>query len=527
MTFKTRKANFCRDTTYFTKLSDWGESSSSHGGSSQHATPWSQPDTPFQPTTPLDNKTVHENDVWNPELPGIPENDNWHPKLPDIGQDFPPAPLLVNNKPEIMPPELPLTNKDLLLPNPLQLQHSSKLDFAGDIDSDRESSGSYCSAATVSTIVSEIRTAIDEVMIDYEEPRPPCASPEGQPNFDDLIDWEGNGAMENKDIEMREDEDDTGSVRHNIGMQEAQDDAGEPSHHVSIQKTEDDCGNIRQVDSGYADNELTSLSETTQVFLSTESGLGLAAGRKSRPGIPRPKNVAGGPTALVEVALQTSPQSQQLAKGFEKSAENLKMFSKIQEIQIQDTPSLDPVPELQHKTPSYHTLPLHYLAASIYDPDRDFSSMKSLTESLLRQCPNVMIPDKDGNTAGHIALATPLQLYRPEYPTLWWIKSWLDSGKGGITCYNHKGETLLHYAAQNGYISVVTELLLRGADPNSKDNAGQSVIEVCDDALHRATARVTIAQMIASADSTLEWEARAGESARIADCAQLLRFHLV
>jgi len=32
--------------------------------------------------------------------------------------------------------------------------------------------------------------------------------------------------------------------------------------------------------------------------------------------------------------------------------------------------------------------------------------------------------------------------------------------------------------------------------------------------------------MTAPADYTLEWEARAAESARIADCAQLLRYHL-
>lgn len=421
---------------------------------------------------------------------------------------------MVHNKSEIMPPELPLTNRDLFISTPLQLQHSSKLNSAGDIESDRESHGSCCSTATVSTIVSEIRTAIDEVMIDYEEPGPQYSGLEGQLTFDNLIDWEEHGAMQNEDIEMREDENDTGSVRHHTSMQEVQNDTGEPWHHVSMQKAQDVFGNNRQVDSGYADDELTTLSDTTQVVQSTEPGLGLASNQKSRPGLRRPKNVAGGPTALVEVALQTSPRSQKLAKGFGKSAENLKMFSKIQEFQIQNTPSLHPVSEL------------HHLATIIYDHVQDFSAMKALTESLLRQCPNVMSPDKEGNTAGHLALATPLQLYRPEYPTLWWIKSWLNSGNGGITCRNHKGETLLHYAAQNGYVSVVTELLLRGADPNSKNNAGRSVIEVCDDALHRANARVTIAQMMASADSNLEWEARAGESARIADCAQLLRFHL-
>lgn len=101
------------------------------------------------------------------------------------------------------------------------------------------------------------------------------------------------------------------------------------------------------------------------------------------------------------------------------------------------------------------------------------------------------------------------------------MKKWLDSGIGGITYRNHKGETLLHYAAKNGYKSVVTELLHRGADPKSKNNAGQSVIEGCDDALQRAIISVTT-----SADSRSDRETRAGASARIADCAQLLRFHL-
>jgi len=486
-----QNVNCCRDTTYFTKLNDWGESSSSLGGSSQHATPLSQPDTPFQPTTPLDNNTV-------------PENDNLALELPDIAQDFHLAPLLVDNKPARSLPELRLTNWELRLQPPLPLQSSSKLDSAEDIDSDLESHESQCSIATVSTIVSEIHTAIDEVMIDYEQPGPLDPAADAEPTFDDLVNWEENASGHYEDIQMQEVEEDTRSIRHNTSMQEVQDDGG----------------NVRLIDSGYADDEPAAFSETTQSAGMTEPVLGPTSNHKSRAGIPRPKNVAGGPTALVDVALQTSPRTQRLAKGLGKSAENLRMFSKIQEIQTENAHSL------HHAPPSHHTLALHHLAATIYDPDRNDESMKDLTISLLPQRGNVLTPDKDGNTAGHIALSSPRKLYQPEYPTLWWIKTWLGYGNDGITCHNRKGEMILHYAARNGYKSVVTELLGRGADPNARNKAGQSVIQVCDDALNSANARVENARRTAPENYTLEWEARAAESARIADCAQLLRDHL-
>ncbi|KAF8849582.1 hypothetical protein BDZ45DRAFT_697407 [Acephala macrosclerotiorum] len=485
-----------RDTTYFTKISDWGESSSSLGGSSQHATPWSQPDTPFQPTTPFDNNAV-------------PENDNWAPGTTETAQYFYPAPLLVHNKPATFPPELPLSNGKLLLQPPLPLQSSSKLVSAEDIDSDLESHESHCSIATVSTIFSEIQTVIDEVMIDYEQPGPLVPAADAEPIFDDLVDWEGNASERYEDIQMQEVED-AGSVRHNTSMQEVQGDGG----------------NVRFIDSGYADDELTTLSDTTQSAGMTEPVLGSASNHISRSRFSRPRNIAGGPTALLDVALQISPRTQRLAKEFGKSAENLRIFSKIQEIQAESAPSLHHTPPLHHPLPSHHTLALHHLAATIYDPDRKFDSMMDLTRSLLPQCRNVLTPDKDGNTPGHIALASPRKLYQPEYPTLWWIRTWLGNGNDGIMCRNDKGETILHYAARNGYKSVVTELLRRGADHNAKNNVGRSVIQVCDSALNRANDQVKIAQMTAPADYTLAWEARAVESARIADCAQLLRYHL-
>jgi hypothetical protein len=497
--FNVQNANCCRDTTYFTKLNDWGESSSSLGGSSQQATPWSQPDTPFQPTTPFDNSAV-------------PEIDNWPLELPDTAQEFHPASLLVHYKPARFPPELPLSNREFRLQSPLPLQSSSKLDSAEDIDSDLESHESHCSTATVSTIVSEIHIAIDEVMIDYNQPGPLDPAADAESTFEDLVDWEGNASGHYEDIQMQEIEEDAGTVRHNTSMQEVQHGGGE----------------VR--DSGY--DEPTSLWESTQSAGVTEPMLGPASNHKSRAGIPRPKNVAGGPTALVDVALQTSPRIQRLVKGFGKSAENLRMFSKIQEIQTENVPSLHHAPPFHHTPPShqappsYNTLGLHDLAANIYDPDRNVDLMMGLTRSLLPQYGNVLTPDKDGNTAGHIALSTPRKLYQPEYPTLWWIKTWLGYENNGITCRNGKGETILHYAARNGYKSVVTELLHRGADPNAKNNAGRSVIQVCDDALDSANARVTIPPMTTPENCILESEARAVESARIADCAQLLRYHL-
>lgn len=101
------------------------------------------------------------------------------------------------------------------------MPNSPKPDSSEEIESDQESQDSYCSIATVSTIVSEIRNAIDEVMIDYEEPEPPCSGPEGQPNFDNLIDWDGNCNIRNEDIEMQEDGDDTGTVCHSTSIHEA------------------------------------------------------------------------------------------------------------------------------------------------------------------------------------------------------------------------------------------------------------------------------------------------------------------
>lgn len=159
---------------------------------------------------------------------------------------------------------------------------------------------------------------------------------------------------------------------------------------------------------------LQPLSEASQVGLSTEPALGLASNHKPRSWTSRPKNVAGGPTTLVEVALQTSTWSQQLAKGFGKSAEILKMFYKIQEIQRQNNPLLHPTSTSHYTPTSHHSSDLHHLTAIIYD--RDCDSMKPLTETILQQCPNVTIRDTDGNTAGHISLATPRQIYRPEYP---------------------------------------------------------------------------------------------------------------
>jgi len=433
----------------------------------------------------------------------VPENDNWAPRPTDTAQDFHLTPLLVHNKPATFPPELPLTNRELLLQPPFPLQSSSKLVSAEDIDSDLESHESYCSIATVSTIVSEIHTAIGEV-IDYEQRGPLDPAADAEPTFDDQAVWEGNFSGLYEYIQMQAVEEDAGSVRHN----------------TSVQEVQDYNGNARLFDSGYAEDEPTTLSETTQSAGMTEPVLGPTSNHKSRAGIPRPKNVAGGPTALVDVALQTSPRTQRLAKGLGKSAENLRMFSKIQEIQTENAHSL------HHAPPSHHTLALHHLAATIYDPDRNDESMKDLTISLLPQRGNVLTPDKDGNTAGHIALSSPRKLYQPEYPTLWWIKTWLGYGNDGITCHNRKGEMILHYAARNGYKSVVTELLGRGADPNARNKAGQSVIQVCDDALNSANARVENARRTAPENYTLEWEARAAESARIADCAQLLRDHL-
>lgn len=494
-----QNANCCRDTTYFTKLNDWGESSSSLGGSSQQATPWSQPDTPFQPTTPFDNIAA-------------PEIDNWPSEPPGTAQEFHSTPLLADNKLLRFSPKLPSTNREPGFQSPLPLQSSSKLDSAEDIDSDLESHESHCSTATVSTIVSEIHTAIDEVMIGYNQPGPLNPAADTESILEDLVDWDtGNVSGHYEDIQMQGIEEDARSVRHNTNMQEVQHGGGEAR------------------DSGY--DEPTSLWETTQSTGMIEPILRPASNGKSRAGIPRPKNVAGGPTALVDVALQTSPRIQHLAKRFGKSAENLRMFSKIQEIQTENVPSLHHASPFHHTPPSHyappsrHTLALHHLAANIYDPDRNVDLMMDLTRTLLPQCGNVLTPDKDGNTAGHIAISTARKLYQPEYPALWWIKTWLSFGNNGITCRNGKGDTILHYAARNGYKSVVAELLHRGADPNAKNNAGRSVIQVCDDALDSANARTTIPQMTAQENCILQWEARAAESARIADCAQLLRYH--
>lgn len=214
----------------------------------------------------------------------MPENDNWAPRPTDTAQDFHLTPLLVHNKPATFPPELPLTNRELLLQPPFPLQSSSKLVSAEDIDSDLESHESYCSIATVSTIVSEIHTAIGEV-IDYEQRGPLDPAADAEPTFDDQAVWEGNFSGLYEYIQMQAVEEDAGSVRHN----------------TSVQEVQDYNGNARLFDSGYAEDEPTTLSETTQSAGMTEPMLGSASIHKFRSGIPRPKNVAGGPTALVSL----------------------------------------------------------------------------------------------------------------------------------------------------------------------------------------------------------------------------------
>jgi hypothetical protein len=257
-------------------------------------------------------------------------------------------------------------------------------------------------------------------------------------------------------------------------------------------------------DSGVQDIDATPPLEeeqrTAKIVSTLRNSTLINPSKKLRSRIPRPKPITGGPNPLINVAFQTLPQRTQYpVKLFGKSIKNLKLFSELQDLQIANMRSL------------------HQLAASIYDQDPD--SMMNLMKSHLLQCQDVFMPDEEGNTAGHVALSPPLYLHRPEFPTLWWITTWLGSGNNGIKLCNSKGETILHYAAKNGYKLVVKELLDRGADPNAMDHSGRSVIQFCDDAL-----QVELARMPPAARSTSVFEeARGAKCAWLYDCAQLLR----
>ena len=456
-------ANFWSESTYFTRLREWGIETgfrdlSTLGGSSQQATPSTQPDTPWEPTTPLED---------NPKS----GKDNSTQKACDETQYMYQNPLPAPNKtPATLPPQHSL-RKDISShdsPPPLRMNPSIKIESSQDKESGVESHASDYSMDSGSTVVSDLQVAIDEKMSNWEPTGPIHIASDVQPTFEHVKD---NSSGHDEDVVMEEAED----IRH-----------PRPFH-----------------DSGIADVEPTSMLEDEQsnakIVLMPRDSMPRGPSKKSRSRIPRPKPIPGGPNPLVDVALQTLPQQPRSpVKLFAKSVENLRLISKLQKLQTGNVP------------------PLHQLAASIYDQDVD--SMMYLMESQFPQCKDVLMLDEEGNTAGHVALSSPLYLHRPEFPTLWWITTWLGSSNDGIDSRNAKGETILHCAAKNGYKLVVKELLDRGADPNAIDNSRRSVIQVCHDALQEEGLR-----MMAAGSTSVFEEARGAKSARLYDCARLLR----
>jgi hypothetical protein len=378
-----------------------------------------------------------------------------------------------------------------------------------------ESYGSHCSAASVGTVASEIHSAIDEEMSNWESPKPIHPTTDAELI---LQDWNANTCGEDDDVDMQEAEEEPRTKKKGCSLLGffSKQSAPPPAIEVATKvqtldqdsqpiPAEEQAGSARHlVDSGYADEEPITLLEAALSTGKIAPTFDLASNNNSRSRIPRPKPIPGGPTPLVDVALQTLPPwTQSPAKVFGKSVENLRLISKLQNFQTENSPSL------------------HQLASTIYDQNVD--SMMDLMISNLPQCQNGLMLDKAGNTAGHIALSSPRNFYQPEFPTYWWITTWLGCGNDGIEYRNNEGATILHYAAQNGYALVVKELLGRGADPDARDYNGRSVIQVCDDALKDAVDQVAIAQMPASASSTSDLEVRVVRSARLFDCAQLLR----
>lgn len=370
-----------------------------------------------------------------------------------------------------------------------------KVESPRDKESDNESDASDYSMESVSTVVSELQVAIDEEMSTWEPIGLTHIAANVEPVFEHVNE---NITGQDEDVVMEEVED--------VGYPRPFHDSGVPDFDAACPLEEvEDVGHPRPLhDSGVQDIDavppLEEEQRTAKIVSTLRNSTFTDPSKKLRSRIPRPKPVTGGPNPLIEVAFQTPPQrTRSPVKLFAKSVENLKLISELQDLQTANTPSL------------------HQLAASIYDQDTD--SMMDLMKSHLPQCQDVFMPDEEGNTAGHVALSSPLYIHRPEFPTFWWITTWLRSGNNGIKLCNSKGETILHYAAKNGYSLVVNKLLDRGADPNAIDNSGRSVIQVCDDALQAELARMPPA---ARSNSAFE-EARGAKCARLYDCARLLR----
>ena len=77
--------------------------------------------------------------------------------------------------------------------------------------------------------------------------------------------------------------------------------------------------------------------------------------------------------------------------------------------------------------------------------------------------------------------------------------AWLLSGGGGILsgsavvdiqCTNRNGSTPLHFASYGGHTEAVQVLLSNGADPNIKDNSGNTPLDWAIDADEDAAADI-------------------------------------
>jgi hypothetical protein len=474
-----------RDTTYFAKFKEWRiEIGSQEGsyleGSSQYATPWSQPDTPLQAATPFENFTVPgTNDDFPRPLETAykfqPFSSAQHDEMATNQPEGSVAPYFIISSQQHFKDASSTDSSNLTDPfaRPVLSSHQQRpttvprRQSLNSENSDLESHASNHS--NTSTIVSELCEAIDEEMNKWE---PTQIIFHQHENVEEL---NRDAAQLDKDDLMSDD------LEQNYNA--------EPR---------------RFHDSGYDAGNLDSLAEA----IASEEKLAEAVqltSDNSRSRILRPKPIPGGLSPLVDVALQAVlREGQNHAKLFSKSADNLRIISKLESIQAKEESVL------------------HRLAASIYDQHHE-ETLQMLKSHLSRLSKFDMV-DEAGNTAGHIALSNPLFLHRPEVTTLRWITTWIDHEENLLDSRNNSGETLLHCAAKHGYQLVILELLRRGASSDAQDNNGQTALQVCQSALHASSAlKAARAQSIFCTPFTVNELTFVIESTRLYNCAEILR----
>jgi hypothetical protein len=157
-------ANYWSESTYRKRLREWGIETgfrdlSTLGGSSQQATPSTQPDTPWEPT-PFDHNSISG-------------KDNLTRKFLDEAQyTYATPPPVLDKTPDTLSPKFDptkdISSLDLPLPPPLRNHPLKKVESPRDIESDIESHASDYSMKSVSTVVSELQVAIDEGMSTWQ-----------------------------------------------------------------------------------------------------------------------------------------------------------------------------------------------------------------------------------------------------------------------------------------------------------------------------------------------------------------------